>query len=176
MKRAVIGGLRFSTLSVPTTPAAIMTLPTFLELLVLLKKSESVTNTDSVTLVPFVMLSRVKLLGRERDAVGLCLGVSPKKRSLSFIVRFELKSPSTALKLSPMNVVGFTFWTDTAKVVCVTTTDVSFSGMGMFSVTVSRASNSLQDNNDIEVLSQILRYDRYKMTNQCQYKQISIKH
>ena len=111
----------------------------------LLKNSAFVMNTDSVTLVLLALSS--KLLGRESDPVGLLLLIMLNKRAFLSICWAE-KFPRTALKLSPLNVSESTFCTDTANVVCVTRADVSFSGIGMLSLTLSKASSSLQNVNN----------------------------
>ena len=77
----------------------------------LLKNSEFVANTDSVTLLPLAFWS--KLLGRDSEPVDLALLIMFTIGSSMFGLS---KLSMTALMLSPVNVMASTFWTDTAKV------------------------------------------------------------
>ena len=108
----MIGGSRFLTLCTPTTPADMMMLATSVLFLSLLKNNEFVANTDIVTLVPFAFCS--KLLGRDSEPVDLSLLIIMLNISSSIL--WSLKLAMTALMLSPVKVMGFTLWTETAKV------------------------------------------------------------
>ena len=129
-----------------------MMLPTFVSLVTLLRNSEFVTNTVSVTLVPLVLLNKLPGSVSDPEASSLVkVLISKALSSIRCIV--ILISPRTAVTLSPVNWSGFISWTDTANVVSETKVEDSSSAIGMLSDTLSRAPSSLKKRRSASHLS-----------------------
>ena len=138
-KLSWIGGSNPVTLF-PTTEAARMIPPTSEKLLFLLRNKESVRNTDWVNRVPFVEALRLKNneLGSDNDAIAS--SVSEKDKLFMSNCKLVLSKPLVTNKLKGRPAdkrSGSTSCTTTANDSRVKTTCVSFSGMGMLSVTCS---------------------------------------
>ena len=137
-KLSWIGGSSSVTL-VPTTEAARMIPPTTEKLLSLRKNSESVRNTDCVTLVlsfEALVLSNSEL-GSDNDPMAP--SVLEKDRLFMSSCELVPSKPlvTSALKVRPAKWLVSTSCMATANDSRVKTTCVSFSGKGMLSVTSS---------------------------------------
>ena len=131
-------GLSTSILVVPTTDAPRMIPPTS-ELFSLRKNSESVRKTDWVILVLFSEPLRLSNSELGSDNDPMASSVSEKDRLLMSsceLVSLKLLLTS-ALKVRPRKLSSSTSSTATANDRRVKTTFVSFSGIGMLSVTSS---------------------------------------